>query len=68
MTLAIVFVVARRGQQPLRALERAQAFMDDFVGDEAQVTAWLKIDAPHRVVQILQALLDHRNFMVDIAE
>ena len=68
MALAFIIDEARRVQLALSLLQGAQAFMDDLFRHQAQIASGLKVDTLHRTVQVIQALLDHRDLMVDIAE
>ena len=68
MALAFIIDETRRVQLALGALQGTQAFMDDLACNQAQIASGLKVDTLHRTIQVIQAFLDHRDFMVDIAE
>lgn len=68
MALAFIIDETRRVQLALGLLQGAQAFVDDLFRNQTQIASGLKVDTLHRTVQVIQTLLDHRDFMVDIAE
>ncbi|MCY1525095.1 hypothetical protein D3C76_1752590 [compost metagenome] len=70
LVMALTFIIdeTRRVQLALSLLQGTQAFVDDLFRHQAQIASGLKVDTLHRTVQIIQTLLDHRDFMVDITK